>query len=204
VIRPLTREFQDALESFWFSRYLSRRDTEDCNFDELPVDYLDGAHRSLPFRFKIEDARRADFEGAGRDLIARHGYWISDFRDYPAVADTGSNRFLGIENRAAGRAEQRSLLVNNLYHATSRLVIDALVGPDAFGRYRLEESDYPTNPQRSTFQSILHLFCNITAVPTQVEVFSKGTRICCVTYMMDRPAEPNGGWEQVQTVQLVY
>ena len=45
----------------------------------------------------------------------------------------------------------------------------------------------------STFQSLLHLFCNITSVPTQVEVFLNGGEISCATYITGRPPEPNGG-----------
>jgi hypothetical protein len=204
VIRPLTNEFQGVLEWFWFSRYQTRRDTDDCDFEAIPVAYVDDVHRSLRFRFKIPDDRRPEFEQTGRQLIAQHGYWISDFIEYRSVADTGSSRFLGVENRGDGRSEQRSLIVNNLYCAISRLVIDALVGADSLGRYRLEENDSPDNPQRSSFQSVLHMFCNITNVPTEVEVFLKDGTIRCATYIMKRPAEPNGGWDQVRSFPLMY
>jgi len=98
------------------------------------------------------------------------------------------------------------LLVNHLYWATSKLVIDALVGPDDQGRYRPEQNhcrDF--NPQGSTFQSPLHLICNITSVPTECKVFLKDGDIkSCTTYMMTQPPEPNGGWDQVRSFRLSF
>lgn len=204
VIRPLTDSFRDSLAWFWFSRYQSRRDVGDCDYDEIPLDYVGDAHRSLRFRFDIDDDHREAFAELGSRLIAEQSYWISDFRAYDALADTGSERFLGTEHRHADRAALRSTLVNNFYSATSRLVIDTLVGPDEHGRYRLEHSDSPHNPQGSTFQSLLHLFCNITSVPTEVEVRLKGGRANCSTYMMQRPPEPTGGWDDVSSHSLMY
>jgi hypothetical protein len=64
--------------------------------------------------------------------------------------------------------------------ATSQLLIDTLNGPDAVGRYKQEVNDETTqNPNQNTFESIHHLFCNITNVPTDVLVLEPvmGTRI---------------------------
>jgi hypothetical protein len=92
-----------------------------------------------------------------------------------------------------------------LYCAISRLVIDALVGPDHLGRYRLERNDCNGNPQGSTFETLLHLFCNITNVPTEVEVFLKDGEIkSATTSMMGRPAEPNGGWDQIKSFRIYH
>lgn len=103
-------------------------------------------------------------------LITEEGYTISDIRDYDEVADTGSNRHLGVEHRVLGRKISRARLVTELYHSISKLVIDALV-PDANGRYRLETNDDTRqNPHRSTFETLHHVFCNITEVPTCVLV----------------------------------
>ena len=64
--------------------------------------------------------------------------------------------------------------------ATSRFVIDALDGPDAAGRFT-QETNIETghNPNRNTFESVHHLFCNITNVPTDVMLLEPvmGTRM---------------------------
>jgi hypothetical protein len=54
------------------------------------------------------------------------------------------------------------------------LVIDALVGPDPQGRYEIEVNDNQQNPLRSSFESVHHLFCNITDVPLRVIISQMG------------------------------
>jgi hypothetical protein len=203
VIRPLTNEFKNRLVWFWFSRYeTSHRDLEPCDFDAIPVEYARPFYRSLRFRLNVPDEFQQGFTQTAERLFNRHRYWISSFREYRAVEDTGRDRFLGVENRLPGRAEQRSLLINNLYFAISQLVIDALVGPDEQDRYRLEHNDAPENPRGSTFQSILHLFCNITNVPTEVKIFVKDGEVSCATFR--EPATPPGGWDQVKPFRLIF
>jgi len=208
VFRPLTSEFADALNWFWFSRYLQEAsDSGDCDISLVPDEYkrpLDtsGAprHRSMRLRFNISNPQICSaFEQRAREVINAGGYRISDFRDYDYVADTGSNRFLGIENRQPGRAEQRAILAASFYCSISKVVVDAIVGPDGNGRFRMETSDdLLQNPGRSTFQSFLHLFCNITNVPTDVYVYRKlsASLIGFGTCYSPPPVSPPGGWDQ--------
>jgi len=214
VFRPLTNEFADVLVWFWFSRYVEpARESGDCNIVEIPDEYKqplqsggEQLHRSMRFRFNIADDQQAEFERRASELIEQGGYCISDFRDYDYVEDTGSNRFLGIENRQSGRAEQRALLTTNLYWAISRLAIDALVGPDEHGRFKMERNDdLVQNPRGSTFQSLHHLFCNITNVPTDLYVFHKPSMhlIGYGTFIYP-PPEPPGGWDSTRAHPIRY
>ncbi|MFA7269115.1 MAG: hypothetical protein WC073_07215 [Sterolibacterium sp.] len=204
VFRPLTARFSDQLEWFWFSRYGPLTDdTGDCDITRIPEEYKQpihpGAaisHRSMRFRFSIADDRQEAMEQWALQTIMEQGYYVSDFRPYDFVSDTGSNRFLGTENRQPGRAIQRARLVTQFYAASSRLVIDALVGPDEDGRYRLETNDDFQNPGGSTFQSIHHLYCNITGTPTEVYVFQKaGLDIIGFGTFINPPTAPPGGWD---------
>ena len=214
VFHPLAHEFVDALAWFWFSRYGSPADDSgDCNIAVIPNGYkrpLDPSgiplHRSMRFRFNVLDDCRADFEQRAAELIDGGGYRVSDFRDYDSIADTGNNRFLGVENRHPGRAQQRAILTTKFYHAVSRLLIDALVGPDEQGRFRMETNeDLGQNPRGSTFQSLLHLFCNITNAPTDVYVFHKASMnligYCTLIYP---PVDPPGGWDNVTAYPIRY
>lgn len=214
VFRPLTNEFADVLVWFWFSRYGAlATDSGDCNIAVIPDECKQplqpgGApfHRSMRFRFNIADDRQAEFERRASELIEQGAYCISDFRDYNYISDTGNNRFLGVENRQPGQAEQCASLATNFYWVISRLVIDALVGPDEHGRFRIETNDDLTqNPRGSTFQSLLHLFCNITNVPTDVYIFHKTSMnlIGYGTYIY-RPPEPLGGWDSVTPYPIRY
>lgn len=217
VFRPLANEFGDSLDWFWFSRYVApANDSGDCDISLIPDEYkhplVAGGgpfHRSLRFRFCIpDDDRAAVFEIRGQELIREGGYRISDFRNYEFVRDTGNDRFLGPENRGPGRAEQRAQIVTDFYWAVSRLVLDALVGPDGVGRFRIETNDdLAQNPRGSTFQSLLHLFCNITNVPTDVYVYRKESLslLGLGTFMYPPEAAPTGGWDPgVTAYQIRY
>jgi hypothetical protein len=207
IFQPLTTEFVDALIWFWFSRYVqSADDSGDCEISKIadefkqPLSPSGGpVHRSLRLRFNIDDQLKCTaFEQRATELIGTGGYRITDFRDYDQVADTGSNRFLGVENRQSRRAEQRAKLTTSFYFSISKLVIDALVGPDEHGRFRMETNDDSReNPRGSTFQSLLHLFCNITQVPTDVYIYQKlGMSMIGFGTFMYPPPSPIGGWDQ--------
>lgn len=208
VLRPLIDEYSAHLQWFWFSRYgATAEDSGDCDLTLIPAQYRQPIepgsesgefHRSVRFRFAVTAEHQEDFEQRARQLIEMHGYRISDFRPYDFVADTGSNRFLGCEHRQPGRAATRALLVTQFYMATCRLFMDALVGPDEAGRYRLESNDDDIqNPAGSSFQSLLHLFCNITNVPTDVYVFRKeGLNILGFGTFVYPPPAPPGGWDE--------
>src|SRR5258706_2122351 len=161
VFRPVTSQYQRQLRWFWFSRYGGpATDSGDCDITVIPEQFKQPfapggvpSHRSMRFRFSTADESAIAFEQRLEFLVNSNGYRISDFRDYDYVNDTGSNRFLGAENRLPGRAEQRAVLAINFYHAISTLVVDALVGPDPAGRFRLETNDdLGQNPRASTFQ----------------------------------------------------
>lgn len=205
LIRPLTSEFAERLDWFWFSRYGSPADESgDCDIQRIPAEYKqmmssDGvaSHRSLRFRYAIADDWQAPFEQRALQLVTKHNYCVSDFRSYDFVGDTGSDRFLGTENRLPGRAQQRARLVTQFYMGISQLVIDALVGPDQENRYRIETNDeLIQNPAGSTFQSLLHVFCNISKAPTDVYVFRKmGLNILGFGTYVYPPPPPPGGWD---------
>lgn len=214
VFCPLTNEFTDTLVWFWFSRYgAPATDSGDCNIAVIPDEYKqplqpggERVHRSMRFRFNIADDRQAEFERRASELIEQGRYAISDFSDYSYIGDIGNNRFLGVENRQPGRAEQRAVLATNFYWVISRLVIDTLVGPDEHGRFRIETNDdLMQNPRGSTFQSLLHLFCNITNAPTDVYIFHKTSMklIGYGTYIYP-PPEPPGGWDSVTPYPIRY
>jgi len=180
VVRPLVSEFQESLRWFWFSRYvcivgMQGEDRGDCDFNMLPDNYkqaFPGAkgpgHRSMRFRFEIADAAQADFEAHLQESVLKQGYAISDIRDFNEVGDLGGSRFLGVENQQPGHDIQRAKLVTHLLHAISELWIDALIGPDSSGRFHIEHNDNAQNPNNSTFESLHHLFCNITKVPVSI------------------------------------
>ncbi len=182
VFRPLVADFSESLRWFWFLRYgcligKPGDDCGDCNFDIIPDDFKQAlpegnpdqpVHRSLRFRFEVEDAHQAAFEASLNELVAQHEYASSGCLDYNQIGDAGGNRFLGVENRLPGRDVERANLVTQLFQLMSQLVMDALVGPDQANRFHVEHNDDQQNPNGSTFESVHHMFCNITEVPISI------------------------------------
>lgn len=169
IVRPLV-ENSPELSWFWFSRYVNIRggDVNDCEIAQVPdAFYENDFHRSLRFRFQVDAAALEQVKLLGDKLIHDAGCFISDWRLYDVVGDLGSNRILG-ERRDREHRQQRSEMVAQFYHSTARLMLDTLVGPDEEGRFRQEHNDQ--NRHGSSFETLHHVFCNITNVPTGVDL----------------------------------
>jgi hypothetical protein len=172
VVKPLV-EKRGGLEWFWFSRYgAPRSDSGDCDITQIPESFAwdDGLYRSLRFRYCLSDNSQSSFEADAGGRITIVGCKISDFRDFPHLDDLANRRFLGGDFTEARRQERAELLARFLC-ATGCLMLHALTGPDAQGSFQLETNqDQHQNPHGNTFESIHHLFCNITDVPLRVLV----------------------------------
>ncbi len=200
VIRPLV-ESNSRLEWFWFSRYHLPRgvDDGDCDISGIPADFeKDGHLRSLRFRYQIPDKNQRAFEEEGKRMIVAERCVISDWRDHDLLKDLGGDRFVGQVQDVDRRAERANLVVSYL-HSVSKLVLHALVGPDQDGRFRMENNNDSQNPLGSSFESMHHLFCNITAVPLRVRIFTDGSQQSIGT---GQPAGPN--WRLVQDIPIRY
>ena len=169
IIRPLVMDGPE-FSWFWFSRYANTRgnDVNDCEMAEVPDTFFaNDFHKSLRFRFQVDEDRLEQVQIIGDNLIREAGCFVSDWRPYDVVEDLGSNRLLG-EKRDREHREQRSQLVAQFYYSTARLVLDTLIGPDAVGRFRQEYNDQ--NRYHSSFEVLHHVYCNITSVPTGVDL----------------------------------
>lgn len=188
IIKPITTEFNEHLEWFWFSRYASLsavegEDRGDCEIEAIPeickrpIPGTNGQafHRSVRFRFEIAAEAKDNFETRLRALIGDFGYAISDVRPYDELSDTGGPRFLATENRSDAKAQLRARLVSHVFCTSSRLLLDMLIGPDANGRFRVESNDFTAqNPNFSSLESVHHIFWNLTAVPLSVLIKKEG------------------------------
>ena len=177
IIGPLVRE-ELSPNWFWFSRYdcTPEMDSGDCDISKIPADFMLPSNRhfrSVRFRYSVPEEARQAFEDRCLSCIRNVGCAISHFLPYDFLGDLGGARHLGGE-RTEPRQQRRAQLVAEVYQAISRIVIDALVGPDPQGRYRVEQNDNPENPLGSSFESLHHLFCNITDVPLRVLISQMG------------------------------
>jgi len=181
VIAPLVSQ----TEWFWFSRYIApRTDSGDCDINKVPEEFGVGIndqrlYRSLRFRYQISDDQANSFEIDARGLIYQHGCIISDFRLFTMVEDLGGDRFVGGERSEQRRVERAELMIKYLCDVC-QIFIHCLEGPDDIGKFRLEMNDNKQqNPHGSTFESIHHLFCNITSVPLRVLISQHGIGTDC-------------------------
>lgn len=201
VIQPLLQS-HSTVDWFWFSRYIaSSADSGDCDVSVVPKDFqLNGLLRSLRFRFELSDTNVRAFEREGSLRITNEGCVISDWRDYDLVGDLGGDRFVGLVRDTIRRAERAKLVVSFL-SIVSKLVLHSLIGPDVEGRFRVESNDDQQNPLKSSFESMHHLFCNITGVPLRVRVFSDGSQTFVGT---DWYAPQQAGWRVIQDICIRY
>lgn len=170
---------------FWFTRYME--DDSGSNGDSDLTDIPNGfrhphqdIYRSVRLRIWLEKQERGQVEQSLNKTVSDAGCWIADLRDYDDLNDLANHRFCG-EPFEESRREVRRDLMREFLCSSSKLFFHMLQGPDSKGSYYLERNiDRLQNPEENTFQSIHHLFCNLTDVPLQAQIkvpFSVGSNI---------------------------
>jgi len=113
---------------------------------------------------KIEDQKR-NFKTSSKVLPKENMTIGMEFRGKRWISEGKK----GIESLEA----RRSQLVLNFLHSISALYFDGLVQEGLY--WKPERNDDTTqNPEGSGFESLLHLLCNITQVPTIIYDFELG------------------------------
>lgn len=188
VVRPLVSD-AIGLDWFWFSRYACKfpGDVGDCEISLLPHGFLvNDIHRSIRFRYSMPDGFIGAFEERATQFITNNSCWSSGWLDYGALGELGGSRFCGDVQRPMPSPERMNLVVGVL-SSLSRLVLDCLVPADDQGRFRVEANKHEENPHGSSFESLHHLICNITAVPTKVIHYSNGEKNILLTHWQQPP-----------------
>lgn len=177
IIRPLV-ENSHHLDWFWFSRYVAlQHDSADCDISKIPSSYFsNGLHCSLRFRCQLPDEEVAEFETKGGEIIRNEACEFSHWMDYGFPGEFGGSRFLG-GVQSSDRSVERAKLMAQYVMSVSKLVLHGLVGPDSHGRYGVEHNTDAQNPLHSSFESMHHLFCNITNVPLEVDIFASSKTV---------------------------
>ena len=101
-------------------------------------------------------------------------------RDQLGLVDTGEEKTLTLEQDLGGArflpparqdvtSTERAAAVLDFLHSTCAFYIHCLMElPD--GYWAAEQNPHHENPRQSTFESMHHLFCNITHVPLEIYV----------------------------------
>jgi hypothetical protein len=180
IVAPVVDQFHESLAWYWFTRYKEGRDGSagDCDLARIPLDFMDqenDSYRSIRFRYAVAAEQCDALEERCRQLINEQGCAISDFRDYEILADLASDRHLE-EPRTQERCERRARLVVEQYWAVSKLILDALQGPDEDGRYHLPHHSLSAAELvrgETPFRTFHHIFCNSTDFPLYVELLQE-------------------------------
>lgn len=164
---------KNYFKRFWFSRYGAV-----------------GSNKNILFRFEVDGLPSVESDIKG--LLSE--FPNSSYDDYDYATDIGkghNSRFLGI-NRHQQDPSKRGDIAFDFLHASARLFLDCITGPDESGYWKLEPETTSGYSLESSMEQFHHLFCNLTGAPTFIAI---------VTH-------PNQNGKQVMTYQrfkeLVY
>lgn len=190
VIKPLLSEYDRSISWLWVTRYAGPYDeAKPPQGVPLPDNFrAAGVYRYIVLRLHVSpEARDAVHQTAIR-LAQNAGCFIEPrgWFPYEPVEDLGGDRFIRNDAEPQDRNE-RARLVALFVDATVRLMLHSLTRDDD-GKWMPEPNAiHDQNPQGSFFQSVHHLFCNATAVPTTVLVGGEWTSLRLATWWMGEP-----------------
>ncbi len=190
VIRPLLSDYDGSISWLWVTRYAGPYDeVKPPQGVPLPDDFRGGGfYRYIVLRLHAAPEPRDAIHLAAIRLAQQAGCFIEPrgWFPYDPVEDLGGDRF--IRNNAAPQdRNERARLVALFVDATVRLMLHSL-SRDGNGNWTLEPNAIQDqNPQGSFFQSVHHLFCNATGVPTTVLAGGEWTSLTLATRWMAEP-----------------
>jgi len=203
--KPLYQQYRDDIRWLWVTRYSGPYSEDNPPVGcRVPEGYLlGGYYRYVLFRASIEGQSEESFYDQAIRLAGEAGCYTDPrgWIDYDIVADLGCNRFIRAEANFEERAE-RARLVVHFVDATVRLMLDLLIHTED-GIWRFEQSTHPQNPNGLMLESVHHLFCNATCVPTTVLLSLLGCQLQITTHWMEKPLtkllglDPGRPWQEV-------
>lgn len=176
VVRPLNEEFNASIGWMWVTRYIQGSDHLPITIKEhflaqpIPNHFLLSepySYRYIVFRLSVEGDKRQALHQMALQLTEAAGLYAVPWVDYDIVGDLGNDRFVH-EGATEEERTLRAKLVANFIDATVRLMLNSLIEEN--GQWKLESNTHELNPDKSFFQSIHHLFCNLTNVPTFIHL----------------------------------
>jgi hypothetical protein len=180
VVKPIVDAFRSDIQWVWVTRYSGRYDTSALPLGaHLSPDFIfNGYYRFVVIRIMAHAAVVANIQAQVIEKATRAGCYIhpDGWITYDFVKDLGSDRFIRPDAASVER-ERRADLVARFVYATLQLMLDSLV-TDQHGSWMIENNaDEAQNPRGSYFQSVHHLYCNVTNVPTDALVVRRNGQI---------------------------
>lgn len=187
TVKPLLNEFNDLIDWVWVTRYRGEYDPASPPMGlEVPEQYLlNGFYRYVVFRLNSAPDSRDQIHDRAIQLSEDAGCLVNprQWNPYDFVGDLGSDRFI-MSDATQGDKLARAKLVARFVDSVVRLYLDSIASDQA-GKWALESNDVrEQNPNGSLFESVHHLMCNFTDVPTSVLLTVTSGMILLRTYWM--------------------
>lgn len=184
IIKPMVDKYESDLTWFWFTRYILplSQDMGSCTPGKIPLEFSwdsesnseMGLHKSIRFRYSIDDAALADFEMEARRLVESERCCVTDWLDWDLTEELSTERFIG-EDRSEARCKERAELVVSYLHSLSRLLLHALVDPQNTGDFRFENN--AGQPLDSSLVVLHHLAANMMGISWFQVMTDKGSKL---------------------------
>jgi hypothetical protein len=187
VVKPIIAEFDDAISWIWVTRYAGPHQADNPPVGiSIPQEFhANGFFRFVVFRLHVNSDTREAVQTKTIQLLQNAGCF-SDPRgwiQYDPIEDVGGDRFIRNDAERTERTERARLIIS-FVDLTIRLMLHSL-SKDESDHWVTEPNMIPDqNPKGSMFESVRHLFCNATGVPTTVLLAGEWTSLQVGTYWM--------------------
>jgi hypothetical protein len=187
VVKPIIADYDDAISWIWVTRYAGAYTNDNPPVGvTIPQEFhADGRYRFIVLRFYVNPDKRKAVQTKIIELVQKAGCFCDprNWIQYNPIEDVGGDRFIRNDAELLERTERARLIVS-FVDITIRLMLHSL-SKDESGYWVTEPNMIlQQNPKGSMFESIRHLFCNATAVPTTVLLAGDWKSLKLGTYWM--------------------
>ena len=187
VLRPVLADYDNVISWVWVTRYSGKYTDNDPPLGiAVPQEFhTNGWFRYIVLRLHANSGLRESVHSRTVELAQACGCFTDPrgWIQYDPIKDVGGDRFIRNDADHSQRIERARLIVQ-FVDTTIRLMLHSL-SRDTAGNWLTEPNMIPKqNPKGSIFESIRHLFCNATGVPTTVLLAGEWSSLQIGTYWM--------------------
>ncbi len=164
IIAPFAHRFKNKLEWFWFCRCYPQKKSKSS-----PPD------RHILLRFNAKNKSLKSIKLYLEKLIKKANCGTDGIKSYSVLADLASQRFAP-KNLSKKKKIERAQLITTFFCSLSRVVLSCLY-KNHDGKHDIEHCPHRLHNSGLMLESMLHLFCNITSISTDVFVLKKKSAI---------------------------
>ena len=204
VVKPTITDYDDAISWIWVTRYAGPYSEDNLPVGiSIPQEFrANGSFRFIVLRLHVNSDSREAIQTRVIELAQDVGCFTDPrgWIQYDPIEDVGGDRFIRNDAELPERTERARLIIS-FVDITIRLMLHSLT-KDETNHWITEPNMIPQqNPKGSLFESIRHLFCNATGVPTTVLLAGEWTSLQLGTYWM-QPLSITGDAPKQYTLEV--